>query len=86
MDEYYLKSGLEFVAYENWKKADEQLQNAQGALEEANMDMPLLQEEYDHAKYELDRATNREEYEYARQIFDEVKERKQDAQSKKDTA
>lgn len=27
-DEYYLTQGLEFVAFDNWSKADEQLNNA----------------------------------------------------------
>lgn len=34
-----------------------------------------LEPEFEHAQYELDRATNREEYEYAREIFDDIKGR-----------
>lgn len=44
--------------------------------------MPMLVDEYDSAKYELDRANSREEYEYAREIFDEVKGRKDAAMEK----
>lgn len=36
---------------------------------------PQLQDEYEEAKYELNRANNREEYEYRIEIFNDVNDR-----------
>lgn len=47
---------------------------------------PPLQEEWEAAKYELDRANNREEYESRREIFDDVNSRLNSLLDRKNTA
>jgi len=75
MDEYYKASGLEFVAYGNWKRASDNLELAEQGLNEVNEDKPELEATLEEAKYELDRANNRQEYEERRAIYDEAKTR-----------
>lgn len=86
MDIYYVKSGLEFVAYENYKTADDTMTEANNALEEIAEEKPDLQSEYEEAKYELDRANNRQEYEERRAIFDDVNDRLNNLLNKERTA
>lgn len=75
MDEYYKASGLEFVAYENWKRASDNLESAEQGLAEVAEEKPDIEAHLEEAKYELDRANNRQEYEERRAIYDEIKTR-----------
>lgn len=85
-DEYYVKSGLEFTAYENWQSAKGNLESANEVLEEVKEEKPMLEEEYADAKYELDRANNNDEYKERRAIFDDIKTRLDAMKSKEKTA
>jgi hypothetical protein len=38
MDDYYLKSGMEYIAYDNWQRAKENLESAEQGLEEVGND------------------------------------------------
>lgn len=86
LDMYYAKSGLEYIAYENWRAASEAVEGAEEVLAEVAEDEPALQFEWDEAKYELDRANNRSEYEERRAIFDDVNDRLNSLLDKKNTA
>jgi DNA repair exonuclease SbcCD ATPase subunit len=85
MDEYYLASGLEYVAYENWKTAGDQLERSREALAEAEEELPHLEEELAAAEYELNLAADnarRDEYEHAAEVERDVRAR-YDAQAEK---
>lgn len=85
MDEYYAASGLEYVAYENWRVAGEQLERSREALAEAEEELPGLEEELAAAEYELELAASnarRDEYEHAAEVERDVRAR-YDAQTEK---
>jgi len=52
-DDYYLKSGLEYVAYDNLRRARENLENAQNALEDVANDEQRVYEEFYDAEWEF---------------------------------
>jgi len=86
MDEYYAASGLEYVAYENWKTAGEQLERSREALAEADAELPHLEEELATAEYELELAASnarRDEYEYAADVERDVRARYEAQMEKK---
>lgn len=86
MDAYYIASGMEFTAYENWQQAIVLVEGAQEVLNEVEEEEEDLQEEWDNAKYELDRSNNRQEYESRIEIFDDVNSRLNSLLDKKNTA
>jgi len=53
MDRYYATSGLEFVAYDNLRRARENLENAQNALEDVAADEGQIYEEFYDAEWEF---------------------------------
>jgi hypothetical protein len=62
------------------------MEDSSQVLGEVMDEEPAIQEEWDAAKYELDRANNRQEYEARREIFDEVNGGLQSVLDKKNTA
>lgn len=62
-DQYYMKKGLEYVAYENLRKAREAREGAEAILNEAAADLPNLESELEQAKYDFRLANNEQEYE-----------------------
>lgn len=89
MDEYYIQKGLEFVAYNTYKNADEALERSREQLEDARGELPEAEEHFANAQYELDLAkmtNNRDEYEYARSLFDEAEHRMNDLREKERSA
>lgn len=86
MDSYYIASGMEYTAYENWQQAIVLVEGAQMVLNEVEEVEEDLQEEWDNAKYELDRSNNRQEYESRIEIFDDVNARLNSLLDKKNTA
>jgi hypothetical protein len=55
--------------------ATENIEAAEGVLEEVKQDKDEFQADYDAAKYELERANNRHEYEAIRPVYDAAKEK-----------
>merc|ERR1712139_750585 len=82
----YIAEGTEYLAYEDWQRASDAMENSSQQLGEIMDEEPPLQEEWDAAKYELDRANNREEYESRREVFDDVNDRLNSLLDKKNTA
>lgn len=85
-DSYFIKSGAIYLAWTNWEQAKENLATAETGLEEALADLPELDEEYEAAKWDLDRANNREEYEHFRDVYDDIKSRRDSVLEKRNTA
>lgn len=75
LDVYYIKSGLEFTAYENFVSARDNKEAAQHVLNEAEEEMPDLFDAYDEAQWNLNRANSREEYEHFLEIFNDIEAR-----------
>lgn len=65
----------------------DQLTRSEEALNEANEELPGLEEEYANAEYQLGLSANvRSEYEAAKAHFDEVKQRYESMQTKQNIA
>lgn len=86
LDSYYIKSGLEFTAYENFKAANDNLEGATEALNDVAAIEFALEEELETAVYEIGRANNQKEYEKAERILEDVQTRYDAMMEKKNIA
>lgn len=75
LDDYYLQKGIEYLAYESLRVAEEGLERSREQFEEATRDLPEAEAAFEQAQYEFDVANSREEYEYARGLLDEAEAR-----------
>lgn len=73
MDDYYLKKGTEYVAYENLRKAREAIEESGNAIQETAPEVDRLRNELEDAQYNFDLATNEAQYDERKAIRDRVK-------------
>lgn len=74
-DSYYIKMGLEYVAYTNLQKAEEHFEAAEEGLEDFNNRIDAITEDYENAKYEKTRANNATEFDKADKVYQDAKEK-----------
>lgn len=74
---------MEYVAYDNWQRSKENLENAQQALEDVANDEGQIYEEFYDAEWNFQQAKNRTEYEELIVIYEQKKATKDAMEEKR---